>query len=392
MKKEIINLCNEIKNNNKCDGCAGKHNNYTCIYCGNESIVLKELEGKLIAILSGDINLDEDILMSLYSIKSLKIDVINKLLEENKYEEKLYNKYADICNKIDNNNLSNDEHKYMLYFIENKVIINERYNEFINILMREMLLDRLNVSNEIKINLIKIFTEMVMYGKVKNPKCVFEKFSDDTVGESFFDRITLDIDEVNNLLDNKNYIKLIEVIWHECTHTYQTYIMLVDKIVNYSNLLNTKDKIIRNSIPGYYDENYVRVSSEVEARYMGACLTLQYLNSLNLELDNSEYFINVMNREKNLFMNQNRVVDGNETTVDDLFLSLNKVELLNRYPVLNVEFKVQDGKLTKKNLEELTSDYENYKNGSLYLNGASGDIEFLYNYLIENMGKNKERS
>ena len=67
MKEEVINLCNVIKINNKCNGCGGKFNNYTCIYCGNGSEILEELENKLVSILSSDITLDEDIFIWLFN-------------------------------------------------------------------------------------------------------------------------------------------------------------------------------------------------------------------------------------------------------------------------------------------------------------------------------------
>ena len=103
MKEDIINLCKEIKINNKCNGCGGKHNNYTCFYCGNENYFLKELEGKLINILNNYTSFDDDILMSLFSIKSLNISIVDNILKENNFYEKLNNKYMEICNKIDNN-------------------------------------------------------------------------------------------------------------------------------------------------------------------------------------------------------------------------------------------------------------------------------------------------
>ena len=54
MNKEIIDLCMQINANNKCDSCSGRFNNHTCIYCGNESTILKELENKLIYILQNN--------------------------------------------------------------------------------------------------------------------------------------------------------------------------------------------------------------------------------------------------------------------------------------------------------------------------------------------------
>lgn len=390
---EIIELCNKIKENAKCMSCASeKYDNCVCVYCGNENKILKENIDRLRVLLNNKNDFTEEELMVLYSINSLHIDFVVEKLRLCNFFHTLDSKYIEINNNLENNILSNDNYKYMLLFIEYGNLDNVERTKFINYLMKEMILDKISLSNDFKLSLIKNFTEMVMAGKVRNPKCVFEKLNDYVVGKAAFDRVYLDANDLNELLNNKKYIELLEVIFHECTHTYQDYIMMCDKPIAYRVLTQTKERFIRMSIDGYYDENYVNYNSEVEARSVSANLTLQYLKLLNLDLSNCEYLKNVINREGQLFYNQNRTLNGVETTVDDLFLSLNRVDLLKMYPVLNVQFKEQDGVIVKKDINELIYDFECYKNGSLKLNGSSNDIEFLYNYLIGSMNKNKERS
>jgi len=393
MNKEIIDLCMQINANNKCDSCSGRFNNHTCIYCGNESTILKELENKLIYILQNNFILNEDVLMSLYTIKSLKINLVDKILKENNYEEKLENKYLEIINKVHSDGLNNDDYRYILYFIEHNIIINDNMNYFINYLMKDMLLNKLDVSDEKKLLLIKKFVEKFMENRVKNPKCNFEQINKDTLGESFFDRIILDLDSVKEMLKEQKYIQLLDLIFHECTHTYQTYIRDVDKIVNYSNLMNTKEFLLSYYIPNYYNENYVNSYEEVEARYLGMTLALQYLNSLNLTLGDVSSLMEYISKNEELAFNNNRKLNGKSATINQLLLSANiPINFLNRYPVLNVEFKILDGKIVEKNIQEIINDYNDYKNGSLILNAKKEDIEFLYNYLINGEKKNKERS
>lgn len=390
---KIIELCNNINDNLKCHGCSGKiYNNCVCAYCGSLNMYLREKVEDLYALLSNRNDFTDEELMSLYSINSLHLDfVVDKLRLYNFYHT-LNSKYIEINNNLENKILSSDDYRYMLLFIEHGNLDNSERTNFINFLMKEMILDRISLSNDFKLALIKNFTEMVMLRKVRNPKCVFEKLNDNTVGKAAFDRVYLDVDDLNELLNNKKYVELLEVIFHECTHTYQNYIMMVDKPVAYSMLIQTKERIIRMSVDGYYDQNYVNYNSEVEARGISANLTQQYLKMLNLDLSNCEYFKNVINRENQLYYNQNRTLNGIETTVDDLFLSINRVDLLKFFPVLNVQFKEKNGIIVKKEVDELIYDFECYKNGKLSLNGSSADIEFLYNYLIDSMSKNKERS
>ena len=99
-----------------------------------------------------------------------------------------------------------------------------------------------------------------------------------------------------------------------------------------------------------------------------------------------------MFEEQELFMENTRKTNGIATTVDEMFLSTNDVNSLYRYPVLNVQFKVENNTLVMKTEQELIYDYNNYKNGILKLNGNPNEIEYLYNYLIDSMKQNKERS
>ena len=96
MKEEIIRLCNEIKNNNNCSGCGGSFNNHTCIYCGNDSQVLKRLIDELGLVLVKLSGCDDEILNALYSIRGMKIGAVDSLLDQYDYDNVLKKRYSDI--------------------------------------------------------------------------------------------------------------------------------------------------------------------------------------------------------------------------------------------------------------------------------------------------------
>ncbi len=382
MERNIVQICDEIKNNSKCTSCGGSFDNSTCMYCGNKNTTLENLIGEL----KNEISIrqvNDDILNSLYSIRNLEINEVNNIIIENNYGKKLENKYKDIHSRITSDNLSNDDYKYIVYFLDNDLFLGKNSNYYINTLMKKMLTDKLDISNEEKLKLIKSFTEMFMRGKVKNPKCVYDELDEKTIGESLYNRIELDKTSIIEFLQNKNYIKMLEIIFHECTHTYQTHIRSVDKEISYIILQETKEYLIRQKNPKYYNENYIKYTEEAEARYCGALFTLQYLDAIGLKVSNNNYFMEVMEREEKLFYDNERTIKGKSTTIDEAFSTyVTDVSLLNHYPVLKTEYKNHNGVLTKKSMEEIIEDYNNYKNGTLVIEGNPTAIEGLYTCLL----------
>lgn len=209
------------------------------------------------------------------------------------------------------------------------------------------------------------------------------------MGDSVYNRIRLNKDDVVNFLNKNDYIHLLMLVFHECTHTFQDYQLSNENsigFISYSNLLNSKEEIIRENIDGYYKDNYHLFSKEVEARYMEIMLTLQFLeaNHLTLKPDDQSFLIETMKKEEELINNQTRKVNGKITTVDELFDGLNlKFDIIKRYPALDLEYKNVDNKLVRKTKEELLADYNSYKNSELYQGQNQIVIDYLYNKLLE---------
>ena len=248
--------------------------------------------------------------------------------------------------------------------------------------MKKLLTGELDVNiNEILI-LIKNFVEMCMSLKVKNPKCVFEELDEDVLGDAFWSRIRLDREKLIALIQDKNYVQVLELVFHECTHTYQKYLINVEKEISCNALKQVKEELIRGQVEGYYDENYLKYSSEVDARYCGSDFTKQYLESLGLTVDDS-HFEEVKKREMLLLNDETRTIKGVQTTVDEAFsMFVVDASFLALFPVLMVQYKNNNGRIEPKSREEMLSDYEKYKNGELYSNGNPIYIEQLYDYLL----------
>ena len=156
MKEKVIELCNLIRDY-KCNSCSGEYHNYKCSYCGKENLDLKKLEDDLELLLNNISNYDLDILMALYKIKSFKIDFVSKILEENKVKDYVDNKYNELIIKKD---LSNEDYKFLLYCVDNDLF---DCNRIVNLLMNRLLNNKLTLSIDEKILLLRHFISEVVY-------------------------------------------------------------------------------------------------------------------------------------------------------------------------------------------------------------------------------------
>lgn len=386
LRKNIIRICDEIKNKNKCSGCGGSFDYYTCKYCGSEDLGMKSLIDELTKCLDVFNNYDSEMLDILYTIRDVNIRGVNDLIKRYNYEEVLRDRYSSVLNMTISDNMGRWTYQQVIYFLENDLFVGGNRSYFITILMKKLICFELDLDVDDILKVIKYMTEMFMGSSFKNPKCVYDKLDENVNGEAYYNRIYLDKDSIIQMLNVGDIEGVLETIFHEYTHTFQDYSSEVLKKVSYTILIQSKEKLIRRVVNGYYDENYHNYNAEVEARYGGAYLTIAYLNSLGLKCLNEEYFRGVMASEQEFLFNDARTINGVKTTVDEAFsMFVTDASVLEQYPVLRVQYKNNNGELELKSREEILDDYEKYKRGEILLNGTDDEIKLLYDYLLGNI-------
>ena len=372
MEKLIKEICDEIRKM-KCPSCGGKYEGHTCIYCGFENENLKELEEKLQDLLRNCKNIDNSILINLYFIKDLNIPLVNEILNNGKVNEYMNN----ICTAfLEGKSISNDELNVIVDLLDFPDIDHTLKVKLINELMKQLMLKKIELSPEkqkkIIINLAKTYMEY----KVSNPKVIYDKLEEKTAGVSLYNYIWLDEKTIEEFIETKNYIALLELVFHECTHTFQKYCLTKKENMSYLLLQEAKEMIISNHSNTYYKDNYRLYTEEVEARIMGMRETINYLSILNLKVSNLSIFQNrLLNEEKNL-SNKTRIFEGKESTVDEIFESIEITEEeFTRFPILSVQYKYENGKLMRKTKEELEYEYSK-------VDSNNKQLIFLYETLI----------
>lgn len=345
----IVELCKNIKASKKCLGCgAQKFDGCECIYCGTINEELKVLVDKLISVLKNKNDYDNEELVNLYSIKNLNIEEINIVLTKNNFYQVARDKIDELFSNRYGSDI-NDE-TFFITLIDSDSIEKEDKDFLIVCLMRFMVMDKLNVTNENKKLLIKYYTEFFIGAKVNNPELIYtDKI--DAQGDSLYNMIRFRETDVDKLLEEKDYVELLRLIFHECTHTYQKYHRHKGDLITGLLFMQTKEEIISKRYPEYYDENYNMYLDEVEARYNEYRTLIDMMRVFGLKM--SDQSISVLNEEmikeeKNM-ENNSRMFNDHVTTVEEIFdfIILNMKDI-NNYPLLKLEYKVENGKVVKK--------------------------------------------
>ena len=289
-----------------------------CQKCGYKSSLIKEYADKLLPMLDQNVSSEE--LLSLFTIKSLGYDKINMLLSLSGVEEYLKSKEEKILNQ---SRYELSDERVMLYFIENNF---PNKNEMINRLIKEMLSDNLDITDDEKLSLFKYFVEYVTSNKFE---CVFTSSSGSK-------EITFNENDIRKLFYQKKYLELLETAFYKCNYAYQSIMLENGK----GTLKELKDQVLSENLPGYAEENHNTLIVVVNSRYNANILLREYISSLGFKM--SDILLRTYEeRAKNDFALLNsdyRVYQGKSLNIDTLFAEVmlhNKGAILAKYPILN---------------------------------------------------------
>ena len=289
-----------------------------CQKCGYKSSLIKEYADKLLPMLDQNVSSEE--LLSLFTIKSLGYDKINMLLSLSGVEEYLKSKEEKILNQ---SRYELSDERVMLYFIENNF---PNKNEMINRLIKEMLSDNLDITDDEILSLFKYFVEYVTSNKFE---CVFTSSSGSK-------EITFNENDIKEFFYQRKYLELLEFVFYKCNYAYQSIMLENGK----GTLKELKDQVLSENLPGYAEENLNTLIVVVNSRYNANILLREYISSLGFKM--SDILLRTYEeRAKNDFALLNsdyRVYQGKSLNIDTLFTEVmlhNKGAILAKYPILN---------------------------------------------------------
>ena len=395
MLNRITELCETIKSCS-CKMCSGSFDKDTCIYCGKKDENLSKLEDELIQLLSNLQEINMNTLLNIHSIKDFNIDIVTDILKQNDFESILNNKYSELINK--KGDYTNEDQAFMFHFVDNNIDI----NNFLDILMKELITNKLNLNTSKKMSLLKRFAENIVLSETffKPHINVTNIHDPSAVGGSFNGYINFDEEYIRECLKKQDYLNILKLIFHECTHTKQRADMKNPKIFSYKLLVQSKEEVIRMMNKSYYNDNYYLYFNEVDARYNGVIRTYMYLESLGIPLQDS-----IVNKMEQDLVNEKLNMKNEDRKINDAYINVHKIfesilstvpiNKLTQFPGLVVQYKEQDGKLVKKTREELDKDYtllcNNLSDNAKIRAYEQKELDTLYSFLNVDLTKSIEK-
>lgn len=408
MKDTIIELCHKIKKLDYCLNCGGNHSNGICTFCGKENQQLQyliiQLEKEISKLPQNyfEQNKIDDCLTALYIIRNMNVSGVNKILSEYNYEKTVVRTSDTIfeckdmifgCNVSPsqettnlllelfmNNEFTQDKELIIASFI-NKLCLDEKVN--LNILPRD------------KEQLILKTTELIAINFLEFQK-VHTRIQDDYFKdkEEALGIQTKNIIYLSRQLIHGDLKSTFVTMFHELIHLKQYKEQQLDNILSSKNLMQIKDRILSNISRVYYKTNYENISFEKEAFFDEYRETINYFNSIGVEVPEEFYQMAIFGTEQNddFIENGNRTTENNETiNINELFVQMiaTHPEYIERFPQLYFEYKVVENIVIPKTLEEIKRDYENYQSGVLKWNGNHEEINNLYLNKIKELEKDK---
>ena len=203
--------------------------------------------------------------------------------------------------------------------------------------------------------MIVLYMERLMKIYTNKGKCFIKDIRPEKqLGASMESFIILYEEVVKDFYDNANLI-LIFTMFHELTHTQQ-YVRIIEKQeLSMVNMMELKDRILSKAFIGYYTINYDNLTYENEAEYSGILNTLDFLKILKIDYKHKDKYLAKAEEKKNNFTNFKRRSENIVTTLSALFdvFIRDHPELLEKYPMLKHEYKIEKDKVFHKTNEEM---------------------------------------
>ena len=400
---DAMKIILEIKKNSRCPNCGGSFHNSTCIYCNSLNPLLeekikqlKDMTDEVIKNINPNDEKFNIFLSALYALDN--IDFINELLTKYDYFSKMDKLYKDITDRIiKDEKITKEEIPY----VEGIILRNDineankgTTNYIANYFIRAILYNNLNheqtpiISYEIFEEMIKNYTTNIMKNTYGYPSSTCEILPSEEYKRIDEDSLVLGDNIANMVRFNEDIIKalyyygnteFIEVFNHELRHSYQYKEVFSGHEVSLLGMIATKDKILRDLLPNYYQENYKAISYEKDAFAIGIQSRLMALEIFGLEAINKHEQMQEVVKYQNSLFDIKRLDNGVDIELDELFNKtiINTPTILKRYPQLNYLYKLDNNIVLPKTIEELKEDYEHLDQSNITEGIASLYEEYL---------------
>ena len=287
-------------------------------------------------------------------IKDKNIPKVDAFLKKYNYFITLNQKYNSIKSKISEDvTPTKTENRIMEFLISNHLIDYENQTMIYEYYIKNILLKEQLISYDSFETLMIDYAKMQMQKFIPDPivEIKFTKDLENKYGYSYQNIMYLCKEELEQMYFLGLY-RPLKTIFHELCHISQYRDIHINSEVSKRSSILIKDEILSSLINNYYEDNYERILSEVEAEIFSIQDLLTMFAKFGIVFKNNQnpYQKTIAILKQNI-NNDMRIVGGKEILLDEVFddTIINHPKFLNIYPQLALEYHLEFGDLVVKN-------------------------------------------
>ena len=375
-KRELLTEQQKVVKDCLCPNCGGEASNQTldCEFCGSENLALKEDIEKITDIL-GNLS-EEELKDSFVMISLLKLGKYSSLVSDLSRED-INREYLSWSKKMIHElagakELSIEDQEALINLFSNGDYYQDQFASAMqNIVIANTASQVVHYSPELVYGALQQCFCQIIKKTVKDATLEKKKLKEDTAGEAQSYIARIDEENFDNFIHHGGTF-ILNTLGHEARHVYQNYKRNHRIVEDRNDLIMFYESIVRSKKPEIYDDNYLNMLVEVDARVYGLLFEQQFRKTMFGVLDDDkkrEYAADYA-----LLTNHDtmRVIDDKKVHLEEEVLSLlnEEPELYDKWSQFRYEFVKDNNHIRFKTTSELADDYfynKNSRKDNLYL-------------------------
>ena len=375
-KRELLTEQQNIAKDCRCPNCGGEASNQTvdCEFCGSENLAFKEDIEKITDILG---NLSEEELKGPFVMVSLlKLGKYSSLVSDLSRED-INREYLSWSKKMIQElagakELSKTDQEALINLFRNGDYYQEQFASAMqNIVIANTASQVVHYSPELVYGALQQCFCQIIKKAVKDATLEKKKLEEDTAGEAQSYIARIDEENFDNFIHHGGTF-ILNTLAHEARHVYQNDKRNHRIVEDRNDLIMFYESIVRSKKPEIYDDNYLNMLVEVDARVYGLLFEQQFRKTMFGVLDDDkkrEYAADYALLTSHDTM---RVIDDKKVHLEEEVLSLlnEEPELYDKWSQFRYEFVKDNNHIRFKTTMEFADDYlynKNSRKDNLYL-------------------------
>lgn len=375
-KRELLTEQQNIAKDCRCPNCGGEASNQTvdCEFCGSENLAFKEDIEKITDILG---NLSEEELKDPFVMVSLlKLGKYSSLVSDLSRED-INREYLSWSKKMIQElagakELSKTDQEALINLFRNGDYYQDQFASAMqNIVIANTASQVAHYSPELVYGALQQCFCQIIKKAVKDATLEKKKLEEDTAGEAQSYIARIDEENFDNFIHHGGTF-ILNTLAHEARHVYQNDKRNHRIVEDRNDLIMFYESIVRSKKPEIYDDNYLNMLVEVDARVYGLLFEQQFRKTMFGVLDDDkkrEYAADYALLTSHDTM---RVIDDKKVHLEEEVLSLlnEEPELYDKWSQFRYEFVKDNNHIRFKTTMEFADDYlynKNSRKDNLYL-------------------------